>query len=303
MADDTEPDDTNEPATRRPYPSPYGAQFARSFGDLTGFGQFRQSMLDASQFNMSAMTEALRVSTTPDLSQLFADNHKHLLEQLQPNFGQHLQSILSDAAIRAWQSPQDRSKPRSTRTPRKFLTANATEVTTLAQFTSAVAQVSSKHSEHELVWRGQGNARWSVRSTLSRTVSSDGATEDELIEAETSIVNDALGWGLHPMDLPAAPLHVLAELQHAGAPTRLLDVTRDPEIAAWFAVENPDLDEHDALVIAWGQHPRGKKGVAKNEQSTSELLNLGGGQQLPWIEWDAEERRDRGWGTGERTHV
>lgn len=51
MADDTEPDDTNEPATRRPYPAPYGAQFARSFGDLTGFGQFRQSMLDASQFN------------------------------------------------------------------------------------------------------------------------------------------------------------------------------------------------------------------------------------------------------------
>lgn len=291
MGDDTEPDDTNEPAPRRPYPSPYGAQFARSFGDLTGFGQFRQDIPDAMQPNL------------PDLSQVFAANHKHLLEQLQPKVGQHLQSMLSDAALRAWQSPQDRSRPRSTRTPRKLLTANATEVTTLSQFTSAVAQLSAKHSDHELVWRGQGNADWAVRSTLSRAVSPNGATEDELIEAETDIVNDALGWGLHPMDFPAAPLHVLAELQHGGAPTRLLDVTQVPEIAAWFAVENPALDEHDALLIAWGQHPRGKKGVAKNAQSTSELLNLDGGHQLPWREWDLEERRDRGWGTGERAHV
>jgi hypothetical protein len=211
--------------------------------------------------------------------------------------------VLTDNAIRSWQK-QPRSAARKERTAREFLTANSLEVSSVQQFTSALAKMSPRHSEHELVWRGQGNADWSVRSTLSRAVAlrngTGVATEDELVEAELDILASARKWGLNTAELASAPLHTLAELQHVGAPTRLLDVTRDPEIAAWFAVEDDELD-HDGLLIAWGQHPRVRNGVFKL-QSTSELLALAGGS-LPWVDWEDEDRRDASWGTGERTHV
>lgn len=301
MGDESGPDDDYEPTTPGRVPNPYGALFGRIFADAAGTEKIRQALQASLQPNMPDLLAGFRQAMAPDLSKLFADNHKHLLEQLRPNTTDIMQPVLSDAVVRSWQQPKNVSGPRSEWTPRKFLTANAEEVSTLQQFTSAIAKLSAKHSAHELVWRGQGNADWPVRSTLSRAVSTDGATEDELVEAETAIVESATGWGLHPVELSTAPLHVLAELQHAGAPTRLLDVTRDPDIATWFAIENQDHDDQDGLVIAWGQHPRGKGGVVKGE-STSELLNLGGGQ-LPWHGWNAEERRDRGWGTGERAHV
>jgi hypothetical protein len=173
------------------------------------------------------------------MSEILAANRKTLLEQMQPNTGALSRSVLTDNAIRSWQK-QPRSAARKERTAREFLTANSLEVSSVQQFTSALAKMSPRHSEHELVWRGQGNADWSVRSTLSRAVAlrngTGVATEDELVEAELDILASARKWGLNTAELASAPLHTLAELQHVGAPTRLLDVTRDPEIAAWFAV-------------------------------------------------------------------
>lgn len=254
-------------------------------------------------FSPDVLAELRRASLFPNVSEILAANRQTLLEQMQPNTGALLQSVLTDSAIRSWQK-QPRTAARKQWTARKFLTANSLEVSSVQQFTSTLAKMSPRHSEHELVWRGQGNADWPVRSTLSRAVAlrndTDVATEDELVEAEADILASAQRWGLNPAELAPAPLHTLAELQHVGAPTRLLDVTLDPEIAAWFAVENDELD-HDGLLIAWGQHPRVRNGVLKI-QSTSEVLALAGGR-LPWHDWDDEDRRDASWGTGERTHV
>lgn len=252
-------------------------------------------------FSPDVLAEARRASFFPDVSEILAANRQALLEQMQPNTGALLQSVLTDSAIRSWQK-QPRTAAREQWTARKFLTANCLEVSSVQQFTSALAKMSPRHSEHELVWRGQGNADWPVRSSLSRAVAlrndTDVATEDELVEAESDVLASAQKWGLNPAELAPAPLHTLAELQHVGAPTRLLDVTRDPEIAAWFAVENEELD-HDGLLIAWGQHPRVRNGVHKL-QSTNEALALG---HLPWLDWGDKDRRNASWGTGERTHV
>lgn len=254
-------------------------------------------------FSSGVLAGIRRASLIPDMSEILATNRKNLLEQMRPNTGALLQSVLTDSAIRSWQK-QPRTAARKEWTARKFLTANSFEVSSVQHFTSALAKMSPRHSEHELVWRGQGNADWPVRSTLSRAVAlrngTDVATEDELVEAEVDILASAQKWGLNTAELASAPLHALAELQHVGAPTRLLDVTRDPEIAAWFAVEDDTLD-HDGLLIAWGQHPRVRNGVVKL-QSTSDVLALAGGG-LPWLDWEDEDRRDASWGTGERTHV
>lgn len=266
---------------------------------------FKNSGLQQLLKNVSPdlLAGARLASLVPNVSEILAANRKTLLEQMQPNIGAHFQSVLTDSAINSWKK-QRPTTAREEWTVRKFLTAHSLEVSSVQQFTSALAKMAPRHSEHELVWRGQGNADWPVRSTLSRAVAlrngTDVATEDELVEAERRILASAQDWGLNPAELASAPLHTLAELQHAGAPTRLLDVTRDPEIATWFAVENEKIDQ-DGLLIAWGQHPRVHNGVFKF-QSTSDVLALAGGP-LPWLDWNDKDRRNSSWGTGERTHV
>lgn len=225
-----------------------------------------------------------------------------LQEQMQSLVMPNVSSALTDSVIQSWRESR-RDNPRERRTARQFLTANADVVNNVKEFISALAKISSKHSEHELVWRGQSNADWPIRSTLSRAIArrkdTERATEDDLNTAETEILESVHNWGLSPAELASIPLHILAELQHAGAPTRLLDVTRDPEIAAWFAVK--DESDDDGLLIAWGQHPRARKGVQKSPpiDGFSEPIY----DHLFWHDLDDEERASLGWGTGRRVHV
>lgn len=225
-----------------------------------------------------------------------------LQEQMQSLVMPNVSSALTDSVIKSWRKDA-RTNPRKQRTARDFLTANADVVNNVKKFISALAKISSKHSEHELVWRGQSNADWPIRSTLSRAIArrkdTERATEDDLNTAETEILESVHNWGLSPAELASIPLHTLAELQHAGAPTRLLDVTRDPEIAAWFAVK--DESDDDGLLIAWGQHPRGHKSVQKSPPIDG--LFEPAYDHLFWHDLDDEKRASLSWGTGQRVHV
>jgi hypothetical protein len=63
------------------------------------------------------------------------------------------------------------------------------------------------------------------------------AREDEIISEFRSRLN-LEGW---------SDTEVLAYAQHHGAPTRLLDWTRNPIVALWFAVENKTYDKEDGV--------------------------------------------------------
>ena len=93
-------------------------------------------------------------------------------------------------------------------------------------------------------WRGQVCASWPLHSSLYRRVTwtSTAATppiEEDLYNAEDSILASLHRWGLHvsPAAGRLSVLNQLATLQHYGAPTRLIDVTFNPWIGAWFACE------------------------------------------------------------------
>ena len=91
-------------------------------------------------------------------------------------------------------------------------------------------------------WRGQSDATWPLYSSLYRRLfwTKGSPPDEEALHAEEGkILAELHRWGLHvsPSVGRLSVLNQLAALQHYGAPTRLIDITFNPWISAWFAVE------------------------------------------------------------------
>ena len=100
------------------------------------------------------------------------------------------------------------------------------------------------------IYRGQGDAKWQLRSSLERTlkytfgkldedVGSILDKESEAIEKFRRISSQKLGYRKLPtMDL-------MALVQHYGGKTRLIDFSDSPLVALYFALEQYDSVERD----------------------------------------------------------
>src|SRR3954451_3344149 len=161
-------------------------------------------------------------------------------------------------------------------------------------FQEVVLQLTHRHSSREMVWRGARRAEWGLMSSLYRTLfelRGEPPSEADMNLAEDHTLFLARkDWRFD--DRPA--LELLAHLQHYGAPTRLLDVSMNPLIALWFAVEaRKEDDGSDARVFAFVTNSRP---VALNPRW--------GGRYLRWHRFgDDELRRARHWGTGRRRRL
>ena len=89
---------------------------------------------------------------------------------------------------------------------------------------------------HDFVYRGQSNSQWPLQTSLERSCDSARrvAAERSLLAAFKSRAHH------YAISLPSEDdnLEWLALMQHYGAPTRLLDWTRSPYVAAYFGAEN-----------------------------------------------------------------
>lgn len=112
-------------------------------------------------------------------------------------------------------------------------------------------------------WRGQVDAAWGLDSSLyrrllwTRGAAATPPKETDLQTEEDEILKAVHRWGLHTGERGRlSVLNQLAVLQHYGAPTRLIDITFNPLIGLWFAVEaqwdngQPKNEDRDGRLFA-----------------------------------------------------
>lgn len=183
------------------------------------------------------------------------------------------------------------------------------------ELNAVIAELVRNTKGLRLVWRGQANAAWGIHSGLYRELmevngvkadpsSATGEqpfpTEEQMILAERRILAEArTNWRFDGM----SALETLARIQHEGGITRLLDVTKNPYIAAWFAIGSVDDLAQDGRLIAFATTPV-TKADKKIDDKGIELDVFWGGHELPWHLWlNDEMRQEWDWGTGANRRV
>ena len=182
---------------------------------------------------------------------------------------------------------------------------------------AAITKLISKTPDLPLVWRGVRNADWGLHSYLYRHLMKVNGVvppaerpsepqpypdEDQMVAAEREILRIARNdWRFD--DLSA--LETFARVQHFGGPTRLIDVTKNPYIGAWFAIEfDPDTEGDDARLFALATKPVTREGRQPPPDSTLSLDELGAARDPFWHAMETNaDRQLFDWGTGARRRV
>lgn len=113
------------------------------------------------------------------------------------------------------------------------------EATSHDEVMVAIARLGVHSKKSRFAWRGLSNCSYMLTSSLHRSLEGRGEghiTEEKLRGEETRILEEARKWGLGLKgESMVDDLQLLADLQHFGVPTRLIDVTSNPMTALWFA--------------------------------------------------------------------
>ncbi len=104
---------------------------------------------------------------------------------------------------------------------------------------SVLGAIGVHNARQSFAWRGMSSADYHLTSSLQRELGA-GTTEKQMRAAEVELLSAARDWGLGigPGGY-VDDLQLLADLQHYGVATRLLDFTSNPMTALWFACQAP----------------------------------------------------------------
>jgi len=166
-----------------------------------------------------------------------------------------------EACSRIGEYAMARPHPRRRTTPRKAAPPSGTRVLrhTIASWPAFVDIVQRWSGFRNWCFRGQADASWPLKCSLTRHIEVSKVVNGAWERQETRIHRIFRRKShLFLADLPGDDqLEWLALMQHHGAPTRLLDFTWSPYVAAFFALEKATT--HSAvwalnLPLLWDIH-------------------------------------------------
>jgi hypothetical protein len=117
---------------------------------------------------------------------------------------------------------------------------------------TALSAIGGHSVGQRFAWRGLASTQFDLSSSLHRKMG-PRVQEAEVREAEKRLIDQARTWGLGlGTTTYVDDLKLLADLQHYGIATRLIDFSRNPLTALWFACQTPKAStrEKSGLVHA-----------------------------------------------------
>lgn len=120
---------------------------------------------------------------------------------------------------------------------------------------SYLKEISKYISYENVVYRGQTNHTF---ETISASINRD----DGYISNEHLIISETLEQKKDDFKDFNLPIEHLSKMQHYGFPTRLIDITKDPLIALYFAIENTEnLKDGEVFVFIKDTYDLNSKAV------------------------------------------
>ncbi|SMH47172.1 FRG domain-containing protein [Rathayibacter oskolensis] len=284
-------------------------------GAFAGIAQLQEYLASPAVQAIAELQESwiasLRSSLSPALASL-STQEQAIIAGLRPLF----QNTLSKPAD--FQTLEESPSGYSTEmtSPSSYYERDQGVVDSFDSLNEAIVRLISKNPSLKLVWRGQQNAEWGMHSGLFRRLmqlngvkgpqerpeeSQPYPDERQLVQAERKMLDIARDrWRLD--GLPA--LEIFARLQHHAGPTRFIDITRNPYIAAWFAVEASEAyDTTPARLFGIAVAPA----VADGDKAPDDAIRLddAGGTRDPF--WhsltSSADRQGADWGTGAKRRI
>lgn len=148
---------------------------------------------------------------------------------------------------------------------------NPKPTVTISSFEDAlefIQETSAKNSQKHVLFRGHSDASWKIWPSLFRQ-------EPDISQFEDKLVRELISLFPQEFSNDQSMFDRLVRMQHYGLPTRLLDVTRNPLVALYFAVDPDEDDSKDGAVIIFsGDAERHKYYDSDALSCISNLANL-----------------------------
>ncbi len=140
-------------------------------------------------------------------------------------------------------------------------------ITNIKEFLDKVEKLKNREKKNEVFFRGVANEEYGINGSLPKIY------RDRYIDHENEIINDTIANKHEYFKNCKTAIEKLELLQHYGIPTRLLDITRNPLVALYFAClpENEDSAKNGEVIL----YHMDRKDIKYNDSDTvSVLANL-----------------------------